>query len=147
MARFAATALGLGLVETIDLAVDEAQEGAIWPSTRRSRLVPVPPRNRDLVTYKRLREEVLKHRSSVGFVPKMIRQHGIVESLERMAVKGIDGLRFLIDQDRLDLAVERWIADPRFSHLFRPEVVKKAKLALREAPLLIDARKQGEASR
>ncbi|MER9896128.1 hypothetical protein NKJ40_29570 [Mesorhizobium sp. M0119] len=77
----------------------------------------------------------------------MIRLPGIVESLERMAVKSTDGLRFLIDQDRLDLAVERWIADPRFSHLFRPEVVKKAELALREARLLIDARKQGEASR
>ena len=59
-----------------------------------------------------------------------------------MAVKGTDGLRFLIDQDHLDLAVERWIADPRFSQLFRPEVVKKAEQASREARLLIDARKQ-----
>ncbi|WP_292396004.1 hypothetical protein [Mesorhizobium sp.] len=60
-----------------------------------------------------------------------------------MAVKGNDGLRFLIDHDRLDLAVERWIADPRFSHPFRPEMVKKAEQALREARLLIDAAQAG----
>jgi len=40
-----------------------------------------------------------------------------------------------------DLAVESWIAEPRFSHLFRPEVVMKADQALREAQLLINARR------
>ncbi|HWK68599.1 MAG TPA: hypothetical protein VNS34_27050 [Rhizobiaceae bacterium] len=141
-------ALSLGLVETVELAVDEAL------ARRNIDIAPPEPTGpgsedeleaiirRDLVAYKRLREEKLGQRSSTGYMPRMIRERGIVDALQQMAAKGTDGLRFLIDNDRLDLAVERWIADERFSHLFQPEIVAKAKQVLREAQLIIDARKK-----
>ena len=83
--RRLSTALGLGLVETIDVAVDEALERRNLPVEE-----PQPSGQgtaeeleaiirRDLVTFRRLREEVFKRPSSVGYVPKMIAQYGIVK--------------------------------------------------------------------
>jgi hypothetical protein len=134
----------------IDLAVDEAlarrdigiaPPEATGPGTEEELEAII---RRDMIVYKRLREEKLNHRSSTGYFPREIRRHGIVNAIDRAVHKGTDGLRFLIDHDRLDLTVEYWVTNRRFHHLFRPETVRRAEQVLREAQLIVDSRKQDD---
>ncbi len=83
--RRLSTALSLSLVETINVAVNEALEQRNLPveepqpSSQETAEELEAIIQRDLVTFKRLREEVFKRPSSVGYVPKMIAQYSIVK--------------------------------------------------------------------
>jgi len=145
MVRKLAAALGLGLIETIDLAVAEALEA-------RDIAVDEPTEGPGTVAdlegamraaflgLKRFKEEKTGKRSSTGYAPGMIAKHTAIGAAERLTMKGTAGLAFLIEHDGLEHAIESLVVDPRFSHLFSPDVVTKAERALREARLLIDDR-------
>ena len=78
--RRLSAALGLGLVETVDLAVSEALEARDINITEPEPTGPGTAEEleeiirRDMVTFKRLREEVQGRKSSVGYVPRMIKE-------------------------------------------------------------------------
>lgn len=85
---------------------------------------------RETRDYVRLRAEVSGKRSGTR-IYTMLARHGIVKTIERLAVDGpSDGLRFLAEHDRLDLATENIVLDETYSHLFSDEVRVRAKANL-----------------
>jgi hypothetical protein len=71
---------------------------------------------------------------SVGSrVYKMIADNGVVGTLEKLVERPTDGLIFLIEKDREDLAAEKLVLDARFKLAIPDELRDKAERNLRMA--------------
>jgi hypothetical protein len=81
---------------------------------------------RETVEYVRLREQVSGKKSG-SRIYRMLSLHGPVETVRRLVMGGpSEGLRFLAEQDRLDLAAENAAIDPTYEGLIPAEVREQA---------------------
>jgi hypothetical protein len=82
--------------------------------------------HRETVEYVRLREQVSGKKSG-SRVYVMLNRHGPVETLRRLIMGGpSEGLRFLAEQDRLDLAAENTALDPAYESLIPGDLRERA---------------------
>jgi hypothetical protein len=76
--------------------------------------------------YVRLREQVSGKKSGTRLYV-MLANHGPVGAATQLIMSSpSDGLRFLAEQNRLELAAERAALDPAYQHLFPPAVLARA---------------------
>jgi hypothetical protein len=81
---------------------------------------------RETKDYVRLREAVSGSKSG-SRIYVMLNRHGPVETVKRLMMGGpSEGLRFLAEHDRIDLAVENFVLDPAYENLFPAEVKVRA---------------------
>jgi hypothetical protein len=98
--------------------------------------------HREAVEYVRLRTQVTGKRSGT-YAYRDLKWYGPVKTLERYVMLGSsEGLRFLAEQDRLDLAAENAAIDPAYESLIPAEVRKKAQENLDEARRWSSRRRQ-----
>src|SRR5262249_34533277 len=82
---------------------------------------------REMKKYERLREEKPGKRSG-SRIYWMLNRHGPVETVKRLMTGGpSEGLRFLAERKRIDLAVENCVLDTAFEALFPEEVKERAR--------------------
>jgi hypothetical protein len=92
---------------------------------------------RETVEYVRLKEQ-MSGKKSGSRVYRMLSLHGPVETLRRLIMSGpTEGLRFLAEHDRLDLAAETAASDPAYESLIPAAVRERALVNLKYARELI----------
>ena len=97
---------------------------------------------RETVEYVRLREQATSRKSG-SRIYGMLRRHGPVDTLRRLIMAGpTEGLRFLIEQDRLDLAAENAAIDPAYESLIPADVRERARENLDYARQIAQRRRQ-----
>jgi hypothetical protein len=97
---------------------------------------------RETVEYVRVREQVSGKKSG-SRIYRMLSLHGPVETLRRLIMGGpSEGLRFLAERDRLDLAAENAAIDPAYESLIPANVRERALENLDYAREIIQRRKR-----
>jgi hypothetical protein len=98
--------------------------------------------HRETVEYVRLREQVTGKRSG-SRVYGMLNRHGPIETLRRLIMGGpSEGLRFLAERDRLELAAENAALDPAYESLIPADARERALENLDYAREIIQRRKR-----
>ena len=104
------------------------------PDTKRSQLELLDNELRRMtLEYQRLQAKEQGKRSVGSRVYKMIADNGVVGTLEKLIERPTDGLIFLIENDREDLAAEKLVLDPRFKLVITDRLREKAERNLRMA--------------
>jgi hypothetical protein len=83
----------------------------------------------DTLKYTRLRNRVLGTRSGGSRVYQMLGL-GPVEALRRLVLRPTDGLKFLLDNDALDLSAEMLALDPEFESVIPEDIRIRARANL-----------------
>jgi hypothetical protein len=83
----------------------------------------------DTLNYTRLRNSVLGTRSGGSRVYQMLGL-GPVEALRRLVLRPTDGLKFLLDNDALDLSAEMLALDPEFESVIPEDIRIRARANL-----------------
>jgi len=142
-----AKALGSNKTAAVKLGMREALESRGQPTT-----IEIPKVQgglqaqllarvrRDTVDYVRLLEKASGKKSGTR-IYGMLKRHGVVETLRRLIVGGpTQGLRFLAEQDQLQLAAECAALDPAYESLIPADVRKRAQENLDYARQIIQRR-------
>ncbi|MFZ1104923.1 MAG: type II toxin-antitoxin system VapB family antitoxin [Hyphomicrobiaceae bacterium] len=96
----------------------------------------------ETVKYVRLREEISGKKSG-SRVYGMLNRHGPVETVRRLVMGGpSEGLRFLAEHDRLELAAENAAIDPAYESLIQEDVRQRALQNLDYAREIIQRRER-----
>jgi hypothetical protein len=92
--------------------------------------------HRETTEYVRLMQQVTRKKGG-SRVYGMLKRHGPVETLRRLIVGGpSQGLQFLAENDRLDLAAETAATDPIYESLIPEELRERAKENLAYAEII-----------
>jgi len=97
---------------------------------------------RETKEYVRLREAAIGKRSGTR-IYAMLNRRGPVETVKRLIMGGpSEGLRFLAEQDHLELAAEHSVLDPAYDDLFTDDVKERARQNLAYAQEIAKHRKR-----
>jgi hypothetical protein len=138
--RLLAKVLSKNITETVNLAVSHelARNGVSEPTA-----TTAPKRTRagleaDLeaiirsttLDYTRLVAREHGKKGVGSRIYQMLGRHGPLGTLERLVVRPTEGLRFLAEKNRLDLAAETIALDPRFERIVSDDVRERARTNL-----------------
>jgi hypothetical protein len=84
----------------------------------------------DTLKYTRLRNEVLGTKGGGSRIYQMLRRHGPVETLRRLVMRPTDGLKFLVENDAIDISAEKLALEPRFASILPEDIRIRARANL-----------------
>ncbi|PSO25198.1 hypothetical protein [Bradyrhizobium sp. MOS002] len=129
------------LLDALQLYRDEkypdlpmAESATASPETKQAQLKLLDSELRRItLEYQRLQAKVQGKPSVGSRVYKMIADNGVIGTLEKLVERKTDGLEFLIENNRLNLAAENLVLDDRFKLVVSDEMREKAERNLRKA--------------
>jgi hypothetical protein len=139
LVRQLAESRSVGLTEAIKVAVKNelARDGITAPRTT-SRMTDSAILLEELeaiirsttLDYTRLRAKKMGTKGVGSRVYQMLHRHGPVETLRRLVQRPTEGLKFLKDADRIDLAAETIALDWRFKTIIDEDILSRARANL-----------------